>query len=132
MIGATLSSRVKRGICFFLLAGGVAFAADQLGAVTFTDVTAAAGIKFTHNAGKSGKKYLPETLGAGGAFFEADGDGWLDIFLVNGKDWTPRGRRCPLGSPFGLPPFQTTPGMRASSSGPPLFAIGTILATGRR
>ena len=27
------------------------------------------------------------------AFLDADGDGWLDILLVNGKDWTPRGRR---------------------------------------
>ena len=35
------------------------------GAVTFTDVTAAAGIKFVHNSGRAGKKYLPETLGSG-------------------------------------------------------------------
>jgi len=61
--------------------------------VQFTDVTAQAGIKFVHNAGKSGKKYLPETLGAGAAFFDADGDGWIDILFVNGKDWTPKGRR---------------------------------------
>jgi hypothetical protein len=61
--------------------------------VTFTDVTAAAGIKFVHNAGKAGKKYLPETMGSGCAFLDADGDGWLDIFLVNSKDWVPRGRR---------------------------------------
>ena len=61
--------------------------------VTFTDATAQAGIKFVHNAGKAGKKYLPETLGAGAAFIDADGDGWLDVILVNSKDWTPRGRR---------------------------------------
>lgn len=59
----------------------------------FTDVTAQAGIRFTHNAGRSGKKYLPETMGAGCAFFDADGDGWPDILLVNGKDWVPRGRK---------------------------------------
>ncbi|MBI3933588.1 MAG: CRTAC1 family protein [Acidobacteria bacterium] len=89
-----LSSRAQRGTCFLLLFLSVnAFAVDQLGAVTFTDVTAAAGIKFTHNAGKAGKKYLPETLGSGGAFLDADGDGWLDLFLVNSKDWTPRGRK---------------------------------------
>ena len=48
---------------------------------SFTDVTAQAGIKFVHNAGKAGKKYLPETLGSGAAFFDADGDGWPDILL---------------------------------------------------
>ncbi len=62
--------------------------------VRFTDVTKAAGIHFVHNAGKAGKKWLPETMGAGCAFFDADGDGWPDILLVNGKEWTPRpGRR---------------------------------------
>ena len=61
--------------------------------VVFTDVTAKAGIHFVHNAGRTGKKYLPETLGAGCAFFDADGDGWQDILLINGKDFTPKGRR---------------------------------------
>jgi hypothetical protein len=59
----------------------------------FTDVTAQAGIHFTHNSGRAGKKYLPETLGSGAAFFDADGDGWPDILLINSKDWTPRGKR---------------------------------------
>jgi hypothetical protein len=56
-------------------------------AVTFTDVTQAAGIKFRHVNGAFGKKYLPETMGAGGAFLDYDGDGWQDILLVNSKGW---------------------------------------------
>jgi hypothetical protein len=69
----------------------ILLAADE--PVRFTDVTVSAGIKFTHNSGRAGKKWLPETMGAGCAFFDADGDGWLDILLINGKDWTSRGRR---------------------------------------
>jgi hypothetical protein len=73
----------------------IAMMADQAPGITvqFTDVTAAAGIHFTHNAGRSGKKYLPETVGAGCAFFDFDGDGWPDILLINGKDFTPGGRK---------------------------------------
>ena len=63
--------------------------------ITLTDVTGTAGITFTHNSGRSGHKYLPETLGAGAAFFDADGDGLPDILLINGKDWAPSTRRTP-------------------------------------
>src|SRR5271156_6286015 len=55
--------------------------------VTFKDITAAAGIRFVHNNGAFGKKYLPETMGPGVAFIDYDNDGWPDIFLVNGMDW---------------------------------------------
>ncbi len=51
------------------------------------DVTAAAGISFRHNSGAYGGKLLPETLGAGCAFLDYDGDGWPDILLINGMDW---------------------------------------------
>jgi hypothetical protein len=53
----------------------------------FTDVTAAAGLHFRHSNGAFGKKYLPETLGSGGAFLDVDNDGWQDILLVNSMDW---------------------------------------------
>ena len=56
----------------------------------FTDATATAGIKFRHNNGAFGKKYLPETLGSGGAFLDFDNDGWQDILLVNSKNWPGR------------------------------------------
>src|ERR1041384_5276527 len=64
-----------------------------MAAVHFTDVTQQAGIRFVHNSGRAGKKFLPETLGSGAAFFDADGDGWLDILLINSKDWSLRGRK---------------------------------------
>ncbi len=56
--------------------------------VVFTDVTAEAGIRFEHHNGRSGKKYLPETLGSGCAFFDYDNDGRPDIFLVNSRPWS--------------------------------------------
>ena len=57
------------------------------GPIEFTDVTAQAGIRFKHNSGAFGKKYLPETLGVGCAFLDYDNDGWQDILLVNSMDW---------------------------------------------
>ncbi|HTG95080.1 MAG TPA: CRTAC1 family protein, partial [Pyrinomonadaceae bacterium] len=57
------------------------------GPIEFTDVTNQAGIHFKHNSGAFGKKYLPETLGNGGAFLDYDNDGWQDIVLVNSSDW---------------------------------------------
>jgi hypothetical protein len=60
------------------------------GPVQFSDVTAAAGITFKHNSGAFGKKYLPETMGAGCAFLDFDNDGWQDILLVNSKNWPER------------------------------------------
>jgi len=41
------------------------------------------GITWTHTAGKSPQKYLPESAGPGCAFFDYDNDGWMDIYLVN-------------------------------------------------
>jgi hypothetical protein len=57
------------------------------GPVQFTDVTAQAGIRFKHNSGAFGKKYLPETMGNGVCFLDYDNDGWQDILLVNSMDW---------------------------------------------
>jgi len=43
----------------------------------------ASGITWKHTSGKSAEHYLPETTGAGCAFFDYDNDGWMDIYLVN-------------------------------------------------
>ncbi len=54
--------------------------ADQI----FLDVTESTGIKFVHTDGRSGVRLFNEFLGSGGGFFDYDGDGDLDIYLVNG------------------------------------------------
>ena len=59
----------------------------EISTVQLRDVTQKAGLRFVHNSGAFGKKFLPETMGPGVAFIDYDNDGWPDIFLVNGMDW---------------------------------------------
>ena len=66
---------------------GAGAAPDAPSSIQFRDVTQRAGVRFVHNNGAFGKKYLPETMGPGVAFIDYDNDGWPDIFLVNGMDW---------------------------------------------
>ena len=49
----------------------------------FSDVTAESGIDFHHHNGATGNLLLPEVIGAGGALFDFDNDGDLDLFAVD-------------------------------------------------
>jgi hypothetical protein len=48
------------------------------------DVTDATGIDFVHVDGSSGERYIVETVTAGLATFDYDGDGLIDIYFLNG------------------------------------------------
>ena len=61
--------------------------AVEIPKVKFTDITASAGINFTHFNSASPEKLLPETMGAGVAFFDFDNDGDQDLLFVNGQPW---------------------------------------------
>ncbi|HLY61827.1 MAG TPA: CRTAC1 family protein [Terriglobia bacterium] len=77
-------------VCYFAIAAlsrNSAPASPAAAPVHFTDVTRESGIHFVHNTGAFGKRYLPETMGAGCAFIDYDNDGLPDILLVNGKDF---------------------------------------------
>jgi hypothetical protein len=82
-------SRRPPGGAEFALTGLLVFSGGAAGAQEprFVDVTESAGIAFVHENGAFGEKYLPETMGSGVAFFDADGDGDQDLLFVNSRRW---------------------------------------------
>jgi hypothetical protein len=59
--------------------------------IQFTDMTAQAGIRFTHYKGANGISINREEFGPGVCVADFDGDGWIDIYFVNGRDLYNRG-----------------------------------------
>src|SRR5437016_4878595 len=91
-----LMRQINRVVLTLCLLASISFLIEasahaQAPTVHFTDITQAAGIRFVHNNGAFGGKYLPETLGPGIAFIDYDNDGYPDILLVNGENWPGHG-----------------------------------------
>ncbi len=55
----------------------------------FEERAEATGLVFRHFAGAAGAYYLPEIMGPGAALFDYDGDGDLDVYLIQGSRLTP-------------------------------------------
>ena len=62
--------------------------------ITFTDITASAGITWRHCNGAFGGVYFPEIKGSGCAIIDYNNDGWPDLLLVNCMHWP--GHRTPM------------------------------------
>ncbi len=82
---ATHSLAMKGLYCVLL---SLAISAPAHPQIQFVDATADAHITFRHVDGRTGEKYLIETLGSGALFFDYNNDGNLDLYIVNANSIT--------------------------------------------
>jgi hypothetical protein len=82
-------------LCLLLAAAGgrerSSAARPESEGIRFTDITGPAGIRFAHFKGNDGISINLEEFGPGVCVADFDGDGWQDVYFVNGRDRYGRG-----------------------------------------
>jgi len=71
-------------------------AGGDLSLPLFADEAADRGLVFTFDSGRSYERQLPEIMGGGVALLDFDGDGWLDIYAVQGGRFPPPAGTAPF------------------------------------
>ncbi len=66
-------------------------AAPASPACRLQDVAHRSGLDFVHDRGTSPERHLAETMGAGVAWLDYDGDGWQDLYVVQSGHFPPDG-----------------------------------------
>jgi hypothetical protein len=61
-------------------------AASLTGPITFDEIADRAGVRFISNSCPTSQKHQPEPMVGGVAIFDFDGDGYADLYFVNGAD----------------------------------------------
>lgn len=112
------------------LAASAASNADEACSIQLTDVTSETGIAFRHTAGGSGNRYIVESVVAGLALFDFDGDGWIDIYFLNGSPL--RGTRVQTTPRNALyrnnGDWTFTDVTEATGTGDPGYGLGVVIA----
>jgi enediyne biosynthesis protein E4 len=63
----------------------------------FRDDASSAGLRFVFDNGQSSRRQLPEIMAGGVGLLDYDGDGWLDVFVVQGGPFPPDPSRPSTG-----------------------------------
>jgi enediyne biosynthesis protein E4 len=67
----------------------------------FADDAERAGLLFQHDSGRTARRLLPETMSGGVAVLDFDGDGWYDVYCVQGGSLTASPGRGTVPPPAG-------------------------------
>lgn len=81
-----MRSALITSLSVLVLGGFVVASAPMAGPIKFQDIAGTVGVHFVTENCPTAEKHQPETMPAGVALFDYDGDGLLDIFLVNGAE----------------------------------------------
>ncbi len=86
-MSAVLIAVGAAALALLTMKGSTAAAAagtTQAPEVTFARASEGAGLHFDHVHGGTGQRYMVETMGSGVSVADLDGNGWLDVYFVQG------------------------------------------------
>ncbi len=89
-------------LSMFCLVWALALCDDPPSVISFNDATEKSQIAFRYENGGTDQYYLVEIVGAGVCLFDADGDGLIDVYMVNGAALPGRAFDAPPSDRFFL------------------------------